>query len=82
MTSLNSNATSSEIKKIKIDELDRIIAALRATGQDEKAEELEELKPAIEDLIEDLFSLVDNKSESTMKKLFDTHYSKLNKPQE
>lgn len=82
MTSLNSKATSSDIKKMKIDELERIIAALRATGQDEEAKDFEELKPAIEDLIEDLFSLVDNKSESTMKKLFDEHYSKLNKPQE
>ena len=39
MTSLNSNATSSEMKKIKTDELDRIIAVLRATGQDEEAKD-------------------------------------------
>jgi hypothetical protein len=82
MTSLNSKATSSDIKKMKIDELERIIAALRATGQDEKAEELEEIKPTIDGLIEDLYSLVDNEPDKIIQKLFGSRISKLNKPSE
>jgi hypothetical protein len=82
MTSLNSKATSSDIKKMKIDELERIIAALRATGQDEKAEELEEIKPTIDGLIEDLYSLVDNEPDEIIKKLFGSRISKLDKPSE
>lgn len=82
MTSLNSNATPSEIKKTKIDELDRIVAVLKATGQDEEAKDWEEIKPALNDLIDDLYSLVDKKSDSAIKKLYDAHFSKLNKPSE
>jgi hypothetical protein len=82
MTSLNSKATSSEIKKIKNDELERLIAVLRATGQDERAEELEEIKSTIDDLIEDLYSLVDTKSENIIGKLFSSRISKLNEPSE
>ena len=82
MTSLNSKATSSDIKKMKIDELERIIAALRATGQDEKAEELEEIKPTIDGLIEDLYSLVDNEPDKIIQKLFGSRISELNKPSE
>jgi len=80
MTSLNSKATSSDIKKMKINELERIIAALRATGQDEEAEELEEIKPTIDGLIEDLYSLVDNEPDEIIKKLFGSRISKLDKP--
>jgi hypothetical protein len=80
MTSLNSKATSSDIKKMKINELERIIAALRATGQDEKAEELEEIKPTIDGFIEDLYSLVDNEPDKIIKKLFGSRISKLDKP--
>jgi len=82
MTSLNSKATSSEIKKIKNDELERIIAALRATGQDEEAEELEKIKPTIDGLIEDLYSLVNPKSENIIEKLFSSRISRLNEPSE
>jgi hypothetical protein len=82
MTSLNSKATSSDIKKMKINELERIIAALRATGQDEEAEELEEIKPTIDGLIEDLYSLVDNEPDEIIKKLFGSRISKLDKPSE
>jgi hypothetical protein len=82
MTSLNSKATSSEIRKIKNDELERLIAALRATGQDERAEDLEEIKSTIDDLIEDLYSLVDTKSENIIGKLFSSRISKLNEPSE
>ena len=82
MTTLNSKATSSEIKKMKTDELDRIIATLRATGQDKKAEELEEIKPTIDDLIEDLYSLVDNEPDKIIQKLFGSRISELNKPSE
>jgi hypothetical protein len=82
MTSLNSKATSSEIRKIKNDELERLIAALRATGQEERAEDLEEVKSTIDDLIEDLYSLVDPKSENIIEKLFSSRISKLNEPSE
>jgi len=82
MTSLNSKATPSEIKKIKIDELERFIAVLRATGEDEKAEDLEEIKPTINDLIEDLYGLVDNKLDKKIEKLFGPSISKLQKPSE
>lgn len=82
MTSLNSKATSSDIKKMKIDELERIISALRATGQDEEAKDFEELKPAIEDLIEDLYSLVDNEPDKIIQKLFGSRISELDKPSE
>jgi hypothetical protein len=82
MTSLNSKATSSEIKKTKNDELERIIAALRATGQDEEAEELEKIKPTIDGLIEDLYSLVDPKSENIIEKLFGSRISELYAPSE
>ena len=82
MTTLNSKATSSEIKKMKTDELERIIAALRATGQDEEAKDWEEIKPTIDDLIEDLYSLVDNEPDKIIQKLFGSRISKLNKPSE
>ena len=82
MTSLNSKATSSDIKKMKIDELDRIIAALRATGQDEEAKDWEKIKPAVDDLIEDLYSLVDNEPDKIIQRLFGSRISKLNKPSE
>ena len=82
MTSLSSNATSSQIKRIKTDELDRIIAVLRATGQDEEAKDFEEAKSTIDDFIEDLYSLVDNELDEIIQKLFGSRISKLNKPSE
>ena len=78
MTSVDRNAKRSEIKKIKTDELDGIIAALRATGQDEEARDFEEFKAAIDGLIEDLYSLVDHEPDKIIKKLFGSRISELN----
>lgn len=70
MTSFNSKATPSELQKMKIDEIERFIAVLRATGQDERADALEEIKPTIDGIFEDLFDLIDVDSSTVTSDLF------------
>ncbi len=70
MTSFYSTATPSEIKKVKDDELEQLIAVLNATGQYERAKDLEEAKSIIDDLVKDLLGLVDDIPTGMVEKVF------------
>jgi len=70
MTSFYSTATPSEIKKVKDDELEQLIAVLNATGQYERAKDLEEVKSIIDDLVKDLLGLVDDIPTGMVEKVF------------
>jgi|LauGreDrversion4_2_1035121.scaffolds.fasta_scaffold1493822_1 hypothetical protein len=68
MTTYNSNAKPSEIKP-QIVEIDKLINALDMSGNEEMANQLVEIKPAIEELIEDLSQLVDRGAQEKAQKL-------------
>lgn len=82
MTSFNSKANPSELQKMKMDEIERFIAVLRATGQDKRADALEEIKPTIDNIFEDLFGLVDENSGKAVSDLFESFISRDKKDSE
>lgn len=82
MTSFNSKATPSELRQTKINELDRIIEVLKVTGQDDKASEIEEIKPVIDEIIKDLYDLVDDNPQKTFARLFGSSVSRQDKTEE
>ena len=82
MTSFNSKATPSELRQTKINELDRIIEVLKVTGQDDKASEIEEIKPVIDEIIKDLYDLVDDNPQKTFARLFGSSISRKDKTEE
>jgi len=82
MTFFNSKAKPSEMRKVKDDELEQLIAVLNATGQYERAKDLEEVKATIDDLVKDLYGLVDDIPTGAIEKLFNSASSEPDKTSE
>lgn len=82
MTSFNSKATPSELRQTKINELDRIIDVLKVKGRDEEASEIEKIKPVIDEIIGDLYDLVDDNPQKTFARLFGSSVSRQDKTEE
>jgi len=76
MTSFNSKASPSELMQTKINELDRIIDVLKVVGENEKASELEEIKPMMEEIVKDLYDLVDEDPQKRFAQVFGPLVSK------
>lgn len=82
MTSFDSKATPSELRQVKINELDRIIDVLKVKGRDEEAKEIEKIKPVIDEIIKDLYNLVDDNPPKTFAQLFGLSVSPKNRTEE